>query len=140
MSIGSNIKYWRELRNLKQSELAEKLGVSDKTISSWEINRTEPKMGMIERISKELQCKKTDIIGTSDSDTLRINDKEYSLLEDYRNLSPGLKKRLEAYVKALSNMHSLEEPVLNAANKRMDIDFTEDTDTSDDDIMDDPNF
>ena len=63
MSIGDNIKKWRELRNLKQSELAEVLGVSDKTISSWEINRTEPKMGMVEKICKALNCKKTDIIG-----------------------------------------------------------------------------
>ena len=36
MSIGENIKKWRELRNLKQSELAELIGVSDKTVSSWE--------------------------------------------------------------------------------------------------------
>lgn len=63
MSIGDNIKKWRELRNLKQSELAELIGVSDKTVSSWEINRTEPKMGMVEKISTALHCKKTDIIG-----------------------------------------------------------------------------
>lgn len=66
MSIGSNIKKWRELRNLKQAELAELVGVSDKTVSSWEINRTEPKMGMVEKICSALQCKKTDIIGDND--------------------------------------------------------------------------
>lgn len=63
MSIGSNIKKWREYRNYKQTELAEMLGVSDKTISSWEINRTEPKMGMVERICIALECKKSDIVG-----------------------------------------------------------------------------
>lgn len=63
MSIGSNIKKWREFRNYKQTELAEMLGVSDKTVSSWEINRTEPKMGMIEKLCIALECKKTDIIG-----------------------------------------------------------------------------
>ena len=69
MSIGENIKKWREYRNLKQTELAEMLGVSDKTVSSWEINRTEPKMGMVEKISSALRCKKTDIIGSDDSTT-----------------------------------------------------------------------
>ncbi|MDY2652128.1 MULTISPECIES: helix-turn-helix domain-containing protein [Eisenbergiella] len=63
MSIGDNIKKIREQRNLRQSELAEILGVSDKTISSWEINRTEPKMGMVEKICDALKCRKTDIIG-----------------------------------------------------------------------------
>lgn len=62
MSIGENIKMWRERRNLKQSDLAEKLGISDKTVSSWEINRTEPKMGMIEKICAVLSCKKTENI------------------------------------------------------------------------------
>lgn len=71
MSIGENIKKWRELRNLKQSELADLVDVSDKTVSSWEINRTEPKMGMIEKICKALNCKKTDIIGAdSEADSL----------------------------------------------------------------------
>lgn len=66
MSIGNNIKRWREIRNLKQSELAELIGVSDKTVSSWEINRTEPKMGMVEKICVALNCKKTDIIGNDE--------------------------------------------------------------------------
>ena len=54
MCIGDNIKKVRESRGLKQSELAELVKVSDKTVSSWEINRTEPKMGMIEKICQAL--------------------------------------------------------------------------------------
>lgn len=77
MSIGDNIKKWREYRNLKQSELAEMLGVSDKTVSSWEINRTEPKMGMVEKISSALHCKKTDIIGI---DEVEASDEPYYLM------------------------------------------------------------
>ena len=64
MSVGSNIKKWRQIRNLRQSDLAKLIGVSDKTVSSWEINRTEPQMAMIEKISAALDCKKIDIIGT----------------------------------------------------------------------------
>lgn len=84
MSIGDNIKKWRELRNLKQSELAELLGVSDKTISSWEINRTEPKMGMVEKISIALNCKKTDIIGIDE------NEKPALTARDERDIAKDL--------------------------------------------------
>ena len=66
MSIGDNIKSFREMQKMSQNELSRLLGVSDKTVSSWEINRTEPKMGMIEKICKALNCKKTDIIGNDD--------------------------------------------------------------------------
>ena len=77
MSIGDNIKRLRESRNLKQSDLADMLGVSDKTISSWEINRTEPKMGMVERISIALNCKKTDIIGISEQELTSKDPKDH---------------------------------------------------------------
>lgn len=83
MSIGENIKKWRELRNLKQSELAELIGVSDKTVSSWEINRTEPKMGMVEKISSALNCKKTDIIGIDET----VDDDHYYLNNETREIA-----------------------------------------------------
>lgn len=61
--IGDNIKRLREEKGLSQADLAKKLFISDKTVSSWEVNRTEPKMGMIEALCVALQCQKTDIIG-----------------------------------------------------------------------------
>lgn len=61
--IGDNIRRIREEKGMSQVELAEKLFVSDKTISSWEVNRTEPKMGMIEQLCVALHCQKSDIVG-----------------------------------------------------------------------------
>lgn len=62
MTVGKNIRIIRERQRLTQEELAKLLGVSQRTVSSWEVDRTEPKMGMIERLCKVLNCKKTDII------------------------------------------------------------------------------
>ena len=47
----SGIKMLRENKNISQEELGNVLGVSDKTISSWEINRTEPKMGIVQLLA-----------------------------------------------------------------------------------------
>ena len=49
--IGTTIKMLRENKNISQEELGNVLGVSDKTISSWEINRTEPKMGIVKLLA-----------------------------------------------------------------------------------------
>ena len=49
--IGTTIKMLRENKNISQEELGNVLGVSDKTISSWEINRTEPKMGIVQLLA-----------------------------------------------------------------------------------------
>lgn len=73
--ISDNIKRLRLKADMEQLELADKLGVSNKTISSWECGRTEPRMGMIEKMCGILNCTKSDlldeqptvIMGNSDS-------------------------------------------------------------------------
>lgn len=62
MSIGKNIKTIRNQRNMTQGELADKLNVTNKAISSWENDRTEPNMGMIEQMCRVFQCTKTELI------------------------------------------------------------------------------
>lgn len=62
MNIGKNIKQMRESLGMEQQELAEKLNISNKTISSWECGRTEPKMGMIELMCGVFNCNKTALI------------------------------------------------------------------------------
>ena len=51
LTLGEKIKEIRISNNLKQSELAKILFVSEKTISSWENNRTIPDLNMIYKIS-----------------------------------------------------------------------------------------
>ena len=81
MGIGKNIKKFRELNNLTQDELGEKMGVSGKTVSSWELNRTEPKMGMIEKLSNYFGCDTSELIGEA------VKSNEYYLNEDTKQIA-----------------------------------------------------
>ena len=65
--IGDNIRSLREAKGLTQGMLADKLNVSDKTISSWENNRTEPSVEMIHALSSALKCPVYEIIGEYDN-------------------------------------------------------------------------
>ena len=54
--FGENLRRLREARGYSQDELGAKLllngkPVSGKTISSWEIGRTEPNMGLVQQIA-----------------------------------------------------------------------------------------
>ena len=49
-SIGNKIFKLRETHNLTQAEMAERLGVSRQTISSWESGRTFPGANMLQEI------------------------------------------------------------------------------------------
>ena len=51
---GTLIKELREKQNMTQKQLAEKLNVSDKTISKWENNRGLPDISIIDSLAKTL--------------------------------------------------------------------------------------
>ncbi|MBQ6896243.1 MAG: helix-turn-helix domain-containing protein [Oscillospiraceae bacterium] len=50
----SAIKKLREKKGITQAELAQKIGVSDKTISKWETAKGLPDISLIEPLAKEL--------------------------------------------------------------------------------------
>ena len=51
---GKTIKELREKRKITQRELAEKICVSDKTVSKWETDKGLPDIGIIEDLAKAL--------------------------------------------------------------------------------------
>jgi len=56
MNIGKRISDLRKKNNITQLDLASKLFVTDKTVSSWESDRTEPSLEMIVKLSEILGC------------------------------------------------------------------------------------
>lgn len=61
MSIGKNIKALRETYGLTQSEFAQKIDVSDKTVSAWELEERTPRIGAVEKICKEFGLVKSQL-------------------------------------------------------------------------------
>ena len=55
MNLGSRIARLRKEKGITQQQLADRIYVADKTISSWESNRTEPNLEMIIKISEILE-------------------------------------------------------------------------------------
>ena len=59
---GSMIKELREKKKLTQAELAEKLFVSEKTVSKWETGRGYPDIGILEDLAKSLGVSVIELI------------------------------------------------------------------------------
>lgn len=107
MNVGEQIKYYRELNHITQTELANRLQVSRQAISSWEINRTEPNIGMIEKMSQIFNCRKTDLIGSDNIDVLYTSTPQESfILERYRMADMETRKMVE---RILSYVEKLDE-------------------------------
>ncbi|MGN0436544.1 MAG: helix-turn-helix domain-containing protein [Wujia sp.] len=59
---GAVIKKLRERQQLTQAELADRLNVSDKTISKWETGKGYPDISLLEPIAKEFNISVTELI------------------------------------------------------------------------------
>lgn len=108
MNIGKNIKYYRKKLNIDQKELAIKLCVSDKTISSWECGRTEPKMGMVEMLADVFGITKSDLLG-GDTEQPTYPPQIRDFISRMENLPPKYKEDLFRYLKLLEMEYENEK-------------------------------
>lgn len=84
MRIGKNIRAIRVSQKMEQKELADRLHISNKTISSWECDRTEPNIGMFEKIADALNVTKAELLeGRCSPET--IFDKDFGVVAKKRS-------------------------------------------------------
>ena len=65
MSIGRKIRQLRETSKLSQAELASALGVSDKAVSTWEMEKKTPRMGTLQALADYFGVSKSYLIEDS---------------------------------------------------------------------------
>ena len=77
-AIGKYIYQKRKAKNLTQTQLAEKLGVSNKTISKWENGKCMPDYSIIENLCNTLGITISEFIDAEDAadDSIRMYDEK----------------------------------------------------------------
>ncbi|MBQ8496601.1 MAG: helix-turn-helix domain-containing protein [Clostridia bacterium] len=79
--IGNFIGMKRREKNLTQEQLAEQLGVSNKTVSKWETGKCLPDYAVIDLLCKELDISISELLEGKKSDCVSVIDNEqYRLL------------------------------------------------------------
>ena len=61
-NIGRNLKTLRNEQNITQKDLADKLNISFKTISHWEVGYTEPSIELLKSLKKLLNVSWEDLL------------------------------------------------------------------------------
>lgn len=118
-SLGEKIKNLRLENNLTQEMLADKLFVSNKTISSWECDRTIPDINMLFKLSSIFHCNLYSLLEQNYYNNvpleievkLKVNDNEYKrLLNLLKNQSNNIKEvtEIDTYFK-LTNKKEYKE-------------------------------
>lgn len=132
MNIGESIKRFRKLKGMEQKDLASLLGVSNRTISSWETNRTEPKMEMIDKMCAVFGCRRSDFLHDHSQgvDLEILMDDQWQIVELYSRASPTDKKMVDSilykysdeYLEVLAQMRAAAEKISKLENMKSDND------------------
>lgn len=90
MDLGKRISKLRKEKGITQAELADLLYVTNKAVSSWESERTEPSLEILIKLSEMLDCSIGYLIygenSKSDIETeikIKITESEYKYLDLY---------------------------------------------------------
>jgi len=112
MTIGTNIKKLRLQYGLSQSDLGKIVNVSDKAVSSWENEISEPKIKTLQILADHFGLQKSDLVDErntpfADKDTmfyameLRENPKMQALFHAAQGVS---KEDLEMAIKMIERL------------------------------------
>lgn len=71
--FAKNLKTYMELNNINNVELSKKLNVSESTVGKWLLQKSIPRMGIIEKLSIIFNIEKSDLI----EDKTSINNGYY---------------------------------------------------------------
>lgn len=77
IAVGRFITQKRKEKNLTQEQLAEKIGVSNKTVSKWETGKCMPDYSVIELLCRELNTTLAELMnGEEDEKSIHTYDNE----------------------------------------------------------------
>ena len=81
IAIGKFIAEKRKEQNLTQEQLAERLGVSNKTISKWETGKCMPDYTVVKKLCEELKVTISELMDGEENDekSVRVYDEEQIL-------------------------------------------------------------
>ena len=103
----NRLKELRVSRHISQKELAERLGVSQQTVASWEVGRTEPSNIFLSSLSKVFNVSADYLLGNDQSrKTLPITNEERTLLSDFKSLTADGQNMILGMLNSLKVTHS----------------------------------
>lgn len=98
MNLGNNIKTLRKKFGLTQTELAEKLGITEQTVSKWENDKCYPDVSLLPLLANIFNCSVDALLGIV-SDTYGVGMQK--ALERYNNCN-DYNEEIEILLEALT--------------------------------------
>ena len=101
-AFGLNLKKYLSLYDMKQNELAKRLGVGTSTVNNWVQGKKIPRMSKVDAMCKMFGCSRSDFI---DEASEKLSADEYQCVKRYRRLSDDGKSLLKEYLNYLETKY-----------------------------------
>lgn len=102
----NRIKQLREEKGITQIRLSIELGVTQVTVSGYEVGKSYPSIPVLIKMSKIFGVSCDYILGVSDIRTIMKgveSDADIELVSEYHSLSPMEQNMVRAYIQALKD-------------------------------------
>lgn len=109
MSIGESIRNLRKKAGFTQKQLAEKVGVNEVTIRSYEAEKYNPKMNTLTKLCVALDCKITDLIDEDSKKYYRMFD--YTEGYEQQQREEAARKTPKAFTMENGKKVAVDKPV-----------------------------
>ena len=93
LNVGNKIKELRTAKNLTQSMLARKIGVTTSAVSSYELSVRQPSYDVLIKIARLFNVTIDNLLGVEETDTLSIS----GLNAEQRNMVQSMVSYLTEY-------------------------------------------
>ena len=95
LATGKFISQKRKQKNLTQEQLAEKLGVSNKTVSKWETGKCMPDYSIVKTLCDELEITVAELMDGEKSEEKSVRTYDEEQIMDLLKKTQNLEKQKE---------------------------------------------
>ena len=117
--FAKNLKYYININNITQAELAKKMNVTPATISNWCNGIKSPRMDKINSLCKLFNINRSDLIEDNPKKfNINLSDNEKLLLSKYRQLNKEQQYKVIGYIDSeLNNIVKESTSIYRINNK-----------------------
>ena len=99
--LNEKLKQLRNARRISQKEFAQAMRVSQQTVASWEVGRTEPSNAALKTIADYFNVTADYLLGREPPSEPKLSDEQNELLREYDDLNRDGRQDMWAYMKFL---------------------------------------
>ena len=108
MTFGETLKVLRQRNNLKQEQLAKKMGVKQYVISGWEIGRSEPSMREIFKLADIFKVSIDKLLGRVKLDRYEGDEQLDYMIDLFHSLNKSQKKEFVLIMQSICRLMKKE--------------------------------